>query len=278
MPQFEVILPEGTVILRNLETGEKLRLSAESGPLTLGRVTLEFAFAPAPGAAGPSTLTSISTSTSAPSSPEVAYPDPEAEEPEGEAPQGRRMAPHSEASALDAAARTPSAATAQDAVPLKLGFPGFPTEGEALRALHENPFLSPDEPIFPSERPAEERRSIRALEAPFDALTEADFEATLTSLSAEANNMEGEIEFLQEIDGDPDDIVELEGALEALKDAFARTSRRFEAWKKAVRHGGADEARARAERIEAAAQAAEEAALLARESGVESVKKPLKAR
>lgn len=278
MPQFEVILPEGTVILRNLETGEKLRLSAESGPLTLGRVTLEFAFAPAPVVAGPSTLTSISTSTSAPSSPEVAYPDPEAEEPEGEAPQGRRMAPHSEASALDAAARTPSAATAQDAVPLKLGFPGFPTEGEALRALHENPFLSPDEPIFPSERPAEERRSIRALEAPFDALTEADFEATLTSLSAEANNMEGEIEFLQEIDGDPDDIAELEGALEALKDAFARTSRRFEAWKKAVRHGGADEARARAERIEAAAQAAEEAALLARESGVESFKKPLKAR
>lgn len=276
MPQFEVILPEGTVILRNLETGEKLRLSAESGPLTLGRVTLEFAFAPAPGATGPSTSASASASTSAPSSPEAAHP--EAEEPGGKAPQGRRMASHSEASALDAAARTPSAATAQDAVPLKLGFPGFPTEGEALRALHENPFLSPDEPIFPSEKPAEERRSIRALEAPFDALTEADFEATLTSLSAEANNMEGEIEFLQEIDGDPDDIAELEGALEALKDTFARTSRRFEAWKKAVRHGGANEAKARAERIEAAAQAAEEAALLARESGVESFKKPLKAR
>lgn len=37
MSCFTVILPEGTVILKNEETGQILRLSAESGPLVLGK-------------------------------------------------------------------------------------------------------------------------------------------------------------------------------------------------------------------------------------------------
>ena len=38
MSRFTVILPEGTVILKNEETGQILRLSAESGPLVLGEI------------------------------------------------------------------------------------------------------------------------------------------------------------------------------------------------------------------------------------------------
>ena len=40
MSRFTVILPEGIVILKNEETGQILRLSAESGPLVLGEIEM----------------------------------------------------------------------------------------------------------------------------------------------------------------------------------------------------------------------------------------------
>ena len=47
MSRFTVILPEGTVILKNEETGQILRLSAESGPLVLGEIEMSMTPGPA---------------------------------------------------------------------------------------------------------------------------------------------------------------------------------------------------------------------------------------
>ena len=270
MPQFEVILPEGTVILKNVETGETLRLSAEAGPLSLGRVTLGFDFAPAPAAGYPdcasdqgsgSGFSEKPSTTSVTLSEDLGAQSATQNPSNGCAMDSKKLP----TSAADSIALVPSSTSAL-----------FPPTGNPHRALHENPFLSPDEPMT-STAAGQGRRFIRALEAPFDALTESDFEATLSSLAADSVNLEGEIEFLRDIDGDPDDIAELEAAHDAIKDAFARTTERFEAWKKAVRHAGKDEAKARAERLEAAAEAAEAAKTLAEELGIASAKKPIKA-
>ena len=48
MSRFTVILPEGTVILKNEETGQILRLSAESGPLVLGEIEMSMTLGPRP--------------------------------------------------------------------------------------------------------------------------------------------------------------------------------------------------------------------------------------
>ena len=48
MSRFTVILPEGTVILKNEETGQILRLSAESGPLVLGEIEMSMTLGPSP--------------------------------------------------------------------------------------------------------------------------------------------------------------------------------------------------------------------------------------
>ena len=46
MSRFTVILPEGTVILKNEETGQTLRLSADSGPLVLGEIEMTMTLGP----------------------------------------------------------------------------------------------------------------------------------------------------------------------------------------------------------------------------------------
>ena len=48
MSRFTVILPEGTVILKNEETGQILKLSAESGPLVLGEIEMSMTLGPRP--------------------------------------------------------------------------------------------------------------------------------------------------------------------------------------------------------------------------------------
>ena len=42
MPTYDVILPEGHVILRDRATGAELRLSAANGPLCLGSANFSF--------------------------------------------------------------------------------------------------------------------------------------------------------------------------------------------------------------------------------------------
>lgn len=46
MPQYDLIVPSGEAVLVDRATGVRLRLSAESGPLRLGSVTLDFAVEP----------------------------------------------------------------------------------------------------------------------------------------------------------------------------------------------------------------------------------------
>ena len=65
--------------------------------------------------------------------------------------------------------------------------------------------------------------------------------------------------------------LKVEAALEALKETFAMTSKRFDAWKLAVRHAGKHEAEAREERLAAAKEAAE----LAKAFAAETAKKPI---
>ena len=164
MARFTVILPEGSVLLKNTETGETLTLSANSGPLTLGE--LEMTLTPAP---------------------------------EAFKAQEESVSPN-----VTPISQTPR--TTDEWV--RTLPPGFGPNAE-------EPFLSPAE----GEEAAvgnPDRPFIRVLDAPMDALVSEDFERTIQIMALQRNNMEGEIEFLEEIEADPDDIEELRKALEKL--------------------------------------------------------------
>ena len=71
--------------------------------------------------------------------------------------------------------------------------PGFgPNTGE--------PFMSPEEDWAPGTAPV--LRGIRVLDAPLEALTASDFEQILDAMALRRNNIEGEIEFMEEIEAD----------------------------------------------------------------------------
>ena len=99
--------------------------------------------------------------------------------------------------------------------------PGFgPNEGE--------PFLSPEDPMDPEALPTV--RGIRVLDAPLDALTAEDFERTLEAMALRRNNIEGEIEFLEEIEADEADINELTADLTTIDQDIADVIARKEAF------------------------------------------------
>lgn len=201
MARYQIIVPEGEVLLKDAATGRTLRLSATDGPLVIG--TAELSLLPgweevpaAPGDAGrkpgqeAADVIAEKAATTRPSGTPVGMPD------EVEA-------------ALARLSRLP---------------PGFGEEaGE--------PFLSDASPVTLAagggELPAE-----RTLEAPLEALTQADFEATLASLGSSRDNVEHELGFLREIESEPEDIEELERLDEALEARYGAVSRRFEDWKR----------------------------------------------
>ena len=85
--------------------------------------------------------------------------------------------------------------------------PGFgPNMGE--------PFMSPEEDWAPGTAPV--LRGIRVLDAPLEALTASDFEQILDAMALRRNNIEGEIEFMEEIEADEEDIRDLERDIEQL--------------------------------------------------------------
>lgn len=179
MARFTVILPEGSVLLKNKETGETLTLSAEAGPLTLGELEMSLTLMPAP------------------------FREEET--------------PNQKNSPVSSEKRHQS--FEEDwtrSLP-----PGFGmNEGE--------PFLSPSEGTEPLEANPD-RPFIRVLDAPMDALVLEDFERTLETMAAQRNNMEGEIEFLEEIEADPEDIEELRKAMDRLdEDLSAVVKRKIE--------------------------------------------------
>lgn len=221
MPRFELVLPEGRVLLRNPETGETLTLSADSGPLVLGTVEMRFECAPR----GLSVSLASETSSSASSEVSVAAAAPV---------ESSIAEPAEPADSLH-----PAALSEFSSLP-----PGFGPETGL-------PFLSPEVPLaFPATGSAGSGGSegsdgsngsngfsakphVRVLEAPLEALTESDFTTSLERFAASRNNLEEEIDFLTDIEGDPDDINELREALEALDERIRATAERFEAWRAA---------------------------------------------
>ena len=67
---------------------------------------------------------------------------------------------------------------------------------------------------------------MRVLDAPLDALTAEDFDVTLEALALRRNNIEGEIEYLEEIEAEPSDIEELEDDIRKLDEDFSRVVQR----------------------------------------------------
>ena len=189
MSRFTVILPEGTVILKNEETGQILRLSAESGPLVLGEIEMSMTLGPRPlevaGAAHAPAVAAAQAPAcelpARPADPLADLPD-EAFVPRPETP-GTAPLPHPIPGTEGVNLINPYEALGKKA--LRSLPPGFgPNTGE--------PFMSPEE------------------------LTASDFEQILDAMALRRNNIEGEIEFMEEIEADEEDIRDLERDIEQL--------------------------------------------------------------
>ncbi len=200
MSRFTVILPEGTVILKNEETGQTLRLSAESGPLVLGEIEMSMTLGPRPVNDAPK---HDEASAAKPVDLLAAMPEeafiPKVEQP-GTAPLERPI-PGTEDMKFEDPYKALEKAAGR---PLPPGF--GPNVGE--------PFMSPEEDWAPGTAP--KLRGIRVLDAPLEALTASDFEQTIDAMALKRNNIEGEIEFMEEIEADEEDIRDLEEDIEQL--------------------------------------------------------------
>ena len=78
-----------------------------------------------------------------------------------------------------------------------------------------------------------QRAYIPVLDAPFEALTTEDFDRALETMALKRNNIEGEMEYLEEIEADREEIDELADALDELDEIFAEVILRKEAFEKA---------------------------------------------
>lgn len=225
MPRFDLILPEGRLLLRNPETGETLAISAESGPVRLGSVELALSLSLAGAAAAP--LKSADDAEASPA-PAPASAVPQAAQESGGARGEPRAAPDPN-DALEAFALDPLAFERRLAV--REGYSPEPVEAVDPAAI-EHP-AAPDGAAgaaSPSSAGADRPRG-RVFEAPFDALTAEDFERTLEAISSDRDNLSREIEFLEEIEGDQQDIADLQDADRSLERAYALAVKRFDEWK-----------------------------------------------
>ena len=192
MPQYDLIVPSGEAVLVDRATGVRLRLSAESGPLRLGSVTLDFAVEPKglnapsgrPGEVPGAQAASLSVPTVSQDCGQTA-PDP----------------------ALVAFERMQR---------LPPGFGATPAE-----AFGEGPM-----PTSAGHSP------VRVLDAPLEGLTREEFEETLAALVRRRDDVERETEFLQEIEADPLDIDDLKTELSKIDQQFSAVSKRFSDWER----------------------------------------------
>lgn len=190
MPQYDLIVPSGEAVLVDRATG--VRLSAESGPLRLGSVTLDFAVEPKglnapsgrPGEVPGAQAASLSVPTVSQDCGQTA-PDP----------------------ALVAFERMQR---------LPPGFGANPAE-----AFGEGPM-----PTSAGHSP------VRVLDAPLEGLTREEFEETLAALVRRRDDVERETEFLQEIEADPLDIDDLKTELSKIDQQFSAVSKRFSDWER----------------------------------------------
>ena len=192
MPQYDLIVPSGEAVLVDRATGVRLRLSAESGPLRLGSVTLDFAV-----------------------------------EPKGlNAPSGRPgEVPGAQAASLSVptvsqdcgqTAPDPALAAFERMQRLPPGFGANPAE-----AFGEGPMQAPAG-----------HSPVRVLDAPLEGLTREEFEETLAALVRRRDDVERETEFLQEIEADPLDIDDLKTELSKIDQQFSAVSKRFSDWER----------------------------------------------
>lgn len=192
MPQYDLIVPSGEAVLVDRATGVRLRLSAESGPLRLGSVTLDFAV-----------------------------------EPKGlNAPSGRPgEVPGAQAASLSVptvsqdcgqTAPDPALVVFERMQRLPPGFGANPAE-----AFGEGPM-----PTSAGHSP------VRVLDAPLEGLTREEFEETLAALVRRRDDVERETEFLQEIEADPLDIDDLKTELSKIDQQFSAVSKRFSDWER----------------------------------------------
>lgn len=192
MPQYDLIVPSGEAVLVDRATGVRLRLSAESGPLRLGSVTLDFAVEPKglnapsgrPGEVPGAQAASLSVPTVSQDCGQTA-PDP----------------------ALVAFERMQR---------LPPGFGANPAE-----AFGEGPM-----PTSAGHSP------VRVLDAPLEGLTREEFEETLAALVRRRDDVERETEFLREIEADPLDIDDLKTELSKIDQQFSAVSKRFSDWER----------------------------------------------
>ena len=192
MPQYDLIVPSGEAVLVDRATGVRLRLAAESGPLRLGSVTLDFAVEPKglnapsgrPGEVPGAQAASLSVPTVSQDCGQTA-PDP----------------------ALVAFERMQR---------LPPGFGANPAE-----AFGEGPM-----PTSAGHSP------VRVLDAPLEGLTREEFEETLAALVRRRDDVERETEFLQEIEADPLDIDDLKTELSKIDQQFSAVSKRFSDWER----------------------------------------------
>lgn len=192
MPQYDLIVPSGEAVLVDRATGVRLRLSAESGPLRLGSVTLDFAV-----------------------------------DPKGlNAPSGRPgEVPGAQAASLSVptvsqdcglTAPDPALVAFERMQRLPPGFGANPAE-----AFGEGPM-----PTSAGHSP------VRVLDAPLEGLTREEFEETLAALVRRRDDVERETEFLQEIEADPLDIDDLKTELSKIDQQFSAVSKRFSDWER----------------------------------------------
>lgn len=292
MAKYQIIVPEGSVLLRDTVTGQTLRLSATDGPLVIGtaELTLMAGLGGAPVAEQPyearkaaeaeekskpveqieqveqldkaekkdvasevptaespslAPSTNVTKKETSPSHNDDAdgikgATNPvEAEKEDNEC--NEALSPEA-ISRLAATARPSNTATEMpDEVMAALNRLSRVPPGFAEETAEEEPFLSNIMNLMQGAQVPQKTQNVqmpattalpaeRTLEAPLEALTQADFEATLTSLGHSRDNVEQELGFLREIESEPEDIEELEALDEALEKRYAAVSERFESW------------------------------------------------
>ena len=192
MPQYDLIVPSGEAVLVDRATGVRLRLSAESGPLRLGSVTLDFAV-----------------------------------EPKGlNAPSGRPgEVPGAQAASLSVPTVSQDCGqTAPD--PALVAFERMQRLPPGVGANPAEAFGEGPMPTSAGHSP------VRVLDAPLEGLTREEFEETLAALVRRRDDVERETEFLQEIEADPLDIDDLKTELSKIDQQFSAVSKRFSDWER----------------------------------------------
>lgn len=209
MARYSVILPSGSVILKNEETGETLTLSATNGPLRLGHLTLSMAWDPAGVVEAES------------SSPVDANDVGVGREEEG------AQTPNTLFDDLhkDLQFRVPDVSFYDTVSPV------MATGGMAAGPAQEL------EAALEAHAKQGARPPMRVLDAPMEALTNDDFERAMESLANTRNQLEGELLYCEEIEAEEDTLEAIREEIDRVDATLRAVIDRKEAFDRAVPPG-----------------------------------------